>query len=136
MKPHTQSTLMRRCVARYLILAVCLVVFTPATSNAANVTANVDYNNPRQTIEGFGASVTWVANDLDAFSPAKQTQILDLLYSTSQASAGLSWVRVGSFLCNFNPSPGVFDWNYWGIQSGMRWLQRVNAGYGVNRYLV
>jgi glucuronoarabinoxylan endo-1,4-beta-xylanase len=136
MKHHTQSKLMRRCVARYLILAVCLVVFTPATSNAANVTANVDYNNPRQTIEGFGASVTWVANDLDAFSPAKQTQILDLLYSTSQASAGLSWVRVGSFLCNFNPSPGVFDWNYWGIQSGMRWLQRVNAGYGVNRYLV
>src|SRR5205085_3440670 len=34
------------------------------------------------------------------------------------------------------PSPGVYDWNYWGIQSGMRWLQRVNASYGVNRYMV
>ena len=81
-----------------LVVSVCLVIFIPVTSHAANVTANVDYNNPRQTIEGFGASVTWVANDLDAFSPAKQTQILDLLYSTSQPSAGLSWVRVGSFL--------------------------------------
>jgi glucuronoarabinoxylan endo-1,4-beta-xylanase len=63
-------------------------------------------------------------------------QILDLLYKTSQPGAGLSWVRVGSFLCNFNPSPGVFDWNHWGIQSGMRWLQQVNAAYGVNKFVV
>ena len=63
---HAQSNLVRRCVARYSIVALCLVVLTPATSKAANVTANVDYNNPRQTIEGFGASATWVANDLDA----------------------------------------------------------------------
>ncbi len=73
---------------------------------------------------------------VSAVSPAKQMQILDLLYNTSQPTAGLSWVRVGSFLCNYNPSPGVFDWNFWGIQSGMRWLQRVNAAYGVNKYVV
>ena len=106
------------------------------SSKAANVSVNVDYNNPRQSIEGFGASATWVANDIDSFSPAKQTQILDLLYKTSQPGAGLSWVRVGSFLCDYNPSPGVFDWNFWGIQSEMRWLQRVNASYGINKYLV
>jgi len=126
---------MRMIVTRYLIVIMVLLGL-PSSSKAANVTVNVDYNNARQTIEGFGASATWVANDIDSFSPAKQTQILDLLYKTSQPGAGLSWVRVGSFLCNFNPSPGVFDWNYWGIQSGMRWLQRVNAGYGVNKYVV
>ena len=124
----------RYSTQRLLVVIVLLVLSSP--SQAANVTVNVDYNNPRQTIEGFGASATWVANDIDSFSPAKQTQILDLLYNTSQPGAGLSWVRVGSFLCNFNPSPGVFDWNYWGIQSGMRWLQRVNAAYGVNKYVV
>jgi glucuronoarabinoxylan endo-1,4-beta-xylanase len=131
-------TTLRAFVTRFLILVMPLAFYVgfPAPSKAANVTVNIDYNNPRQTIEGFGASVTWVANDLDSFSPAKQTQILDLLYSTSQPSAGLSWVRVGSFLCNYNPSPAVFDWNYWGIQSGMRWLQRVNAAYGVNKYVV
>jgi glucuronoarabinoxylan endo-1,4-beta-xylanase len=117
-------------------MALGFYVGAPLPSKAANVTVNVDYSNPRQTLEGFGASATWVANDIDAFSPAKQTQILDLLYNTSQPSAGLSWVRVGSFLCNFNPSPGVFDWNHWGIQSGMRWLQRVNAAYGVNKFVV
>jgi glucuronoarabinoxylan endo-1,4-beta-xylanase len=126
---------MRSFITRFLIVVIVLLG-VPLPSKAANVTVNVDYNNPRQTIEGFGASATWVANDIDAFSPAKQTQILDLLYNTSQPGAGLSWVRVGSFLCNYNPSPGVFDWNFWGIQSGMRWLQRVNAAYGVNKYVV
>ncbi|HEX6718367.1 MAG TPA: glycoside hydrolase family 30 beta sandwich domain-containing protein [Pyrinomonadaceae bacterium] len=119
-----------------LFLILGLLVLAPISSKAANVSVNVDYTSTRQTVEGFGASVTWVANDLDSFSPAKQTQILDLLYDTSKAGAGLSWVRVGSFLCDFNPSPGVFDWNHWGIQSGMRWLQRVNTAYGVNKYMV
>jgi O-glycosyl hydrolase len=92
----------RRFVNRCLILTIALVFcLAPVTSRAAKVTVNVDYTSPRQTIEGFGASVTWVANDLDSFSSAKQTQILDLLYKTSTPSAGLSWVRVGSFLCNY-----------------------------------
>jgi glucuronoarabinoxylan endo-1,4-beta-xylanase len=132
--PQAKST--RRFIGLFLILNLWLLIVAPMPSQAANVSVNVDYTNPRQSVEGFGASVTWVANDLDSFSPAKQTQILDLLYDSSKPGAGLSWVRVGSFLCNFNPSPGVFDWNHWGIQSGMRWLQRVNAAYGINRYMV
>src|SRR5215213_10171538 len=127
----TTQRLVSRCLIFTLALGFCIT-----STKAANVSVNVDYTSPRQTVEGFGASVTWIANDLDSFSPARQTQILDLLYNTSQPGAGLSWGRVGSFLCNYNPSPGVYDWNYWGIQSGMRWLQRVNAAYGVNRYMV
>lgn len=129
----------RRLISEFLMLviAAAYIVVVPAPpTKAANVSVNVFYTSPKQTIEGFGASATWVANDLGSFSSAKQTQILDLLYNTSLAGAGLSWVRVGSFLCNFNPSPGVYDWNHWGIQSEMSWLQRVNATYGVNRYLV
>jgi glucuronoarabinoxylan endo-1,4-beta-xylanase len=126
---------LRSLVSRFLIVSMTFV-FYAGTPKAANVNVNVDYTNTRQTVEGFGASATWVANDLDAFSPAKQAQILELLYDTSKPGAGLSWVRVGSFLCDYNPSPGVFDWNFWGIQSGMRWLQRVNASYGVNKYVV
>ena len=124
-----------RLISHGLIVVLAVGMFITPVS-AANVTVNVDYNNSKQTIEGFGASATWVANDIDAFSAAKQTQILDLLYDKTKAGAGLSWVRVGSFLCDFNPSPGVFDWNFWGIQSEMRWLQRVNATYSVNKYMV
>ena len=128
----------KRFVSRCLMLTLALGSFAgaPGTARAANVTVNVNYDSPQQTFEGFGASATWVANDLDKFSPAKQTQMLDLLYDPSKPGAALSWVRVGSFLCDFNPAPGVYDWNHWGIQSGMRWLQRVNTAYGVNRYMV
>ncbi len=135
---HTRPCFARRLTGRLLILAVALCSFagSPSTSSAANVSVNVDYNNPRQAVEGFGASITWVANDLDKFSAGKQAQILELLYDASKPGAGLSWIRAGSFLCDFNPSPGVYDWNHWGIQSGMRWIQRVNAAYGINRYMV
>ena len=135
---HTRPCLTRRLISRLLILAValCTVAAAPLTSRAANVSVNVDYNNPRQAVEGFGASITWVANDLDRFSAAKQAQILELLYDASKPGAALSWIRAGTFLCDYNPSPGVYDWNHWGIQSGMRWIQRVNAAYGINRYMV
>jgi len=132
-QPGAARRFLGRCLALSLALGCCVVA--PAPSRAANVTVNVDYNNARQTFEGFGASVTWVANDLDKFSAAKQTQILDLLYDASKPGAALSWVRVGTFLCDFNPAPGVYDWNHWGIQSQMRWLQRVRAAYGVDRYM-
>ena len=126
----------KRFVGRCLALTLALGSWAGVPARAANVNANVDYNTPRQTFEGFGASTTWVANDLDKFSAAKQAQILELLYDASKPGAALSWVRVGTFLCDFNPSPGVYDWNHWGIQSQMRWLQRVNAAYGVSRYMV
>jgi glucuronoarabinoxylan endo-1,4-beta-xylanase len=133
-RPRAAQRFVSRCLI--VTLALCSYAGAAAPARAANVTVNVDYNSPQQTLEGFGASATWVANDIEKFSAAKQTQILDLLYKTSQPGAALSWVRVGSFLCDFNPAPGVYDWNHWGIQSEMRWLQRVNAGYGVNRYMV
>ena len=98
---HTQRT--SRFLSVCLIVSLALLFLTPVSLKAANVTVNVDYTNQRQTVEGFGASATWVANDLDAFSVAKQTQILDLLYDSSKPGAGLSWVRVGSFLCDLQP---------------------------------
>jgi len=86
----------RTFTTRFLIVVLVLSFYVgfPSPSKAANVTVNVNYNNPQQTLEGFGASVTWVANDIDSFSAAKQTQILDLLYKTSQPGAGLSCRRV------------------------------------------
>lgn len=72
----------------------------------------------------FGASIAWVAIDLKNFSAADQTTILDALYSTSKPSAGLSVVRAGSMLCEFNPSPGVYDWNHVLIQDEMSWMNR------------
>ena len=70
---HPQPKAARGFVGRCLTLLLAFVscVVAPAPAGAANVTVNVDYNNPRQTFEGFGASTTWVANDIDKFSAAK-----------------------------------------------------------------
>lgn len=99
------------------------------------VTVTVDYAAPLQTIDGFGASITWVANDLGRFSPANQTAILDALYNTNGPSAGLSWVRVGTMLCEFNPSPGTYNFAHPLIQTEMAWLNRVATDYGVTNVL-
>jgi glucuronoarabinoxylan endo-1,4-beta-xylanase len=102
---------------------------------AAGATVAVDYSKPKQTLSGFGAAVTWVANDLQFFSPASQTAILDALYNTNMPSAGLSWVRVGTMLCQFNPSSGTYNFNDPLIQSEVSWVNRVKSTYGVNNVL-
>lgn len=123
---------------RVMIVGAALALAAAAQigTNAANVSVSVDYSRPKQALDGFGASITWVSNDLSKFSAAKQAQILELLYDSSKPGAALSWMRAGTFLCDYNPSPGVYNWNHWGISTAMQWMQRVIATYGVDRYMV
>jgi glucuronoarabinoxylan endo-1,4-beta-xylanase len=98
---------------------------------AATATVTVDYSKPKQTIEGFGAGIPWVAGNINNFSAADQTTILDALYSTTKPSAALSWVRVHTFMCQFNPSSGTYNFNDSSIQDEVSWVNRVKAAYGV-----
>ena len=118
-----------------VIMAAVSIAAVGRQAQAATGTVTVDYSKPLQTIDGFGAAITWVANDFGNFSAANQTAILDALYNTNVPSAGLSWIRVGTMLCEFNPSPGTYDFNHYFIQSEMSWLNRVSATYGVNNVL-
>jgi glucuronoarabinoxylan endo-1,4-beta-xylanase len=121
-----------------LRIVFCLTVTAGVheRAEAAGSTVTVDYSKPKQTIAGFGASITWLAGDLNNFSPANQTALLNALYSTTLPSAGLSIIRAGSMLCQFNPSPGVYNWNDPLIQSEISWMNRVKSTYGVNQFLV
>jgi glucuronoarabinoxylan endo-1,4-beta-xylanase len=119
----------------YLALSVLLVAATTPTLPAAGrggATVTVDYSKPLQTIQGFGASITWIAADLPNFAPADQTTILDALYNTNVPSAGLSWIRVGTMLCQFNPSAGTYNFSDPTIQGEVNWVKRVNAAYGAH----
>ena len=120
------------------LLATVVLGAIPGEIAAAppkGTTVTVDFAQPLQVIEGFGASITWGANDLGRFSPADQTAILDALYNPNAPSAGLSWVRVGTMLCEFNPSPGAYNFGHPLIQTEMAWLNRVAADYGVTHVL-
>jgi glucuronoarabinoxylan endo-1,4-beta-xylanase len=105
-------------------------------SSGATATVLVHYDQPQQTLAGFGASITWVAADLRWFSPANQSAILDVLYSTTSPGAGLSIIRAGSMLCELSPFPGTFDWSNPFIQEQMAWMNRVKATYGVDQFMV
>lgn len=124
----------RRLTATAL-LGLGLAAVAP-TAHAATATVTVDYSKPKQTISGFGAAITWLAGDLNNFSAANQTAILDTLYNVNVPSAGLSIIRTGSHLCEFNPSPGTYNWNNSIIQGEMSWINRVKSTYGVNEVLV
>src|SRR5688500_1926453 len=95
----------------FLAVLVCSSSQLLNAAPPASATVNVDFGQPLQAIQGFGASIPWVAGDLNSFSAADQTTILNALYSTTQPSAALSWVRVHTFMCQFNPSQGTYDFN-------------------------
>ncbi len=116
------------------VLVALLAGAASAWAATANVT--VDYSKPKQTLSGFGASITWTANDLGNFSTADQAAILSALYNTAGPSAGLSLIRAGSMLCQFEPSPGSYNFNDPLIQSEMSWINRVKSTYGVNQVMV
>ncbi len=128
---HPKGRPLRTAAA--LLAAGCL---TLTSLQAASASISVDYTRPKQTITGFGASITWLASDLNNFSAADQTAILNTLYSTTGPSAGLSIIRAGSMLCEFNPSPGVYNWNHSLIQGEISWMNRVKSTYGINNFMV
>ncbi len=124
-----------------LALTIAALLVLLCALGQAQTTVTVNYAQPKQTVAGFGAAITPftccpVASDLNNFSAANQTAILNALYSTSVPSAGLSIIRAGSELCQFNPSPGVYNWNDPLIQSEISWMNRVKSSYGVNQFLV
>ena len=119
-----------------IVLSLTIIAGIHETAHAAGATVTVDYGKPKQTIAGFGAAITWVAGDINGFAPADQTTILDSLYSTTTASAGLSIIRAGSMLCQFNPSAGTYNWNDPLVQGEISWMNRVKSTYGVNQFMV
>jgi glucuronoarabinoxylan endo-1,4-beta-xylanase len=132
-----ERTNMKRTNAVVAILSSLFFMgCVPQRALAAGATVTVDYSQPKQTIAGFGASITWLAGDINGFAPADQTAVLDALYSTTKPSAGLSIIRAGSMLCEFNPSAGTYNWNNPLIQSEISWMNRVKSTYGVNQFLV
>jgi len=133
---RSPSTVANHKTEWLVFLLVVLIGLYSKQLHAANATVTVDYNQRKQTIAGFGASITWVASDLPNFSSANQTAILNTLYSTTSPSAGLSIIRAGSMLCEFNPSPGTYNWNAPLIQGEISWMNRVKTTYGVNQFLV
>ena len=110
----------------------------------------IDWNDPQQTIDGFGASASFhQAHNLQTFPRKAQEKVLDLLFST-QHGAGLSITRNivgdggviedGSLwgkpfngpTPSIEPTPGV--WNWKGDEEQI-WFMREAMRRGCTRHL-
>src|SRR4030095_12414847 len=80
------ATVIKNKASLQRLLALLLIGVFSQQLYAANATVIVDYNQRKQTLAGFGASITWIASDLQNFSAADQTAILNTLYSTTSPS--------------------------------------------------
>jgi hypothetical protein len=49
-----------------VFVTVALATAAQIGTDAANVTVTIDYTRPKQPLDGFGASITWGANNLSA----------------------------------------------------------------------
>lgn len=101
---------------------------TGAVTSPAPVTvrAQIDWNQRRQSIDGFGASSDYFVRDFAAFPENKRKQVLDALFDTTRG-AGLSIVRsrIWDGSCDgppsrcrikptpltHNPAPGVWEFD-------------------------
>ena len=107
--------------ARALLLS--LLVAPGALAQAVTV----EWDDVRQTIDGFGASDAWFADDIAAHP--QRGQIMDLLFKTSGTGAGLSILRQ-RVAPNPHPADGSYDWNHdnW---TGSGWVAQQAQARGV-----
>lgn len=126
---------MPRSIVHACTLSLLLIAAPAFAAGRSGNTVTVDYSKRLQTLQGFGASITWVAADLPNFAPADQTAILDALYNPNVPSAALSWIRVGTMLCQFNPASGTYNFQDPLIQGEVNWVNRVNTTYGHHNVL-
>ncbi len=93
--------LVSRLVSRRLV-PVFLAALAASVS-AQNI--NVEWNDPRQSIDGFGASSAWMGDDI--YDHPNRTQILDLLFTNTGASLSIVRLRIDPKL---HPAAGTYDW--------------------------
>jgi len=110
------------------LLASGSALFAPLPVLAS--TCNIDFTQPQQTIDGFGASTAWYIGLAHNASPQDQQAILDTLLSPT-LGIGLSIVR-NRIPPSIEPSQGNFDWTQDG--DAVWFMQRAQA-YGVNRFI-
>jgi len=91
-----------------LLASTGVVISAPslATTTVEPITGTIDWNDVRQTMDGFGASGAFgqAGVVMGLPEPARQ-QVLDALFSTT-TGAGLSMVR--NLLPNIEPFPGFY----------------------------
>ncbi|MEM6314532.1 MAG: hypothetical protein AAF743_10615 [Planctomycetota bacterium] len=82
-----------RSITLIVALAVGLVCHTTAADETP-VTVTLDFATPGQTIDGFGASTAWYADDLMAMTPEARAGLIDELFGAHGLGLDILRVRI------------------------------------------
>jgi glucuronoarabinoxylan endo-1,4-beta-xylanase len=110
------------------VLASAYALIGPGSVLAS--TCNIDFTQPQQPIDGFGASTAWYIGLAHNAARQDQQTILDTLLSPT-LGIGLSIVR-NRIPPQIEPSQGNFDWTQDGDAV---WFMQQAQAYGVNRFI-
>jgi len=141
MKP---KTLFRSILIRFPILAGLLAGCMNQTSETPTATITLLPAETYQTIENFGASGAWWAQDVGGWEDEKRNRVVTLLFD-QQAGIGLSLYRynIGGGIANniqdpwrtaetFEVSPGVYDWSR---DANAMWVLKAVKAAGVDQFV-
>ncbi len=111
-------------LSRWITIGLCaLATASPACATGQNaMTVTIDPTQVNQTIEGFGASGAWWAQDVGGWPDEKRDAILDLLYTDTGAALTMYRFNIGAGgddtirdpwrrAETFEVSPGKYDWS-------------------------
>ena len=115
-----------------------------STSNTVNETADaiptpgytaiVDPGTQYQTLEGWGITLSWWANQVGGWSDPARSQLVDQLFAAPPNGLGLTYVRynigggdcptckslsVGTAVPGYEPTAGTYDWT---VDGNQRWV--------------
>jgi O-glycosyl hydrolase len=130
-----------------LIPLLLMLSFLAACMNKTNLPSDEIIINPdekHQTIEGFGASAAWWAQDVGGWEDEKRNRIVELLFNR-ETGIGLTIYRynIGGGLANniqdpwrtaetFEVSPGVYDWTR---DANAMWVMKAAQAQGADTFI-
>lgn len=121
--------MLKKFLKSSLIVSMLLmsVISVPFTAGAAS-SVTINWNDVKQDIDGFGVSqAAWSDAVYDLQEPVR-SHIMDLLFN-QEDGIGASIFR-GAIFPDFNPSPGVYDFN---ARPDQVWVMQQAQARGVDK---
>ena len=132
----------------FAFISLIVSMLTGCVKSSSNATPSAEIrilpSEQHQTLDGFGASAGWWAQDVGGWEDEKRTHIVKLLFNREEG-VGLSIFRynIGAGIANniqdpwrtaetFEVSPGVYDWTR---DANAMWVMKAAQAEGVEEFV-
>ncbi|MEM6314883.1 MAG: hypothetical protein AAF743_12395 [Planctomycetota bacterium] len=118
-----------RSITLIAALAVGLLCNATTAADETPVTVTLDFATPGQTIDGFGASTAWYADNLMSMTPEVRAELLDYLFGEHGLGLDILRVRIPPGKSSGPDEP--YDFGHDGIVKQGTFIAEVQSRFGV-----